>query len=258
MKEKLSHILFAVFVAAFVAGTVLLVCLERREGAKVTCGGIEVHFDDGRSFVSEEQIKGYMDRFYGPYIGQRADSVDLARVEATVERQSAVEKCEAWTDPEGTIHIGITQREPVLRIQTPEAGFYVDSRGCIFPLQGNWTARVPVVDGAVPLSLPASYKGEAPDEASREWIAGILALQRWMEKSKTWADNIVQINVDPKTGLTLIPRLGKEKFIFGNADRVGEKFEKIEKYYRYILPSREVPDYRTVDVRFEGQIICRK
>lgn len=258
MTRKVSSILFAVFVAVFAAGTVILVSVERRKAAEVTCGGITVHFDDGRSFVSEEQIKGVMDRFYGPYIGQRADSVDLARVEATVESQSAVEKCEAWTDPEGMLHIGLTQRVPVMRIQNGGSGFYVDASGCIFPLQDNWTERVPVIDGAIPFSLPSGYKGPAPDSNSDTWIRGMLAMQRWMEKSKVWAGNIVQVNVDPETGITLIPREGKERFIIGNTDRIAEKFERIEKYYRYILPSREEPVYRTVDVRFDGQIICRQ
>lgn len=258
MTRKVSRILFAAFVAVFAAGTAALVCAGRRQAAEVTCGGITVHFDDGRSFVSEEEIKGYMDRYYGPYIGQRADSVDLARVEATVGRQSAVEKCEAWMDTDGMLNIGITQRVPVLRIQNGGTGFYVDDSGCIFPLQGNWTARVPVVDGAIPFCLPPDYKGMAPDEKAGEWIEGILSVRRWMAKSKVWADNIVQINVDPSTGLNLIPREGKERFIFGSPDRIGDKFDRIGKYYRFILPSREEPDYRTVDVRFDGQIICRK
>jgi len=258
MTRRVSHILFAVFVAVFAAGTLSLVSVERRESAKVTCSGICVHFDDGRSFISEEQVKGYMDRFYGPYVGQRADSVDLSRVETTVSRQSAVKDCQAWTDPDGMLHIGITQRVPVMRIQNGDTGFYVDESGCIFPLQGNYTARVPVIDGAIPFSLPAGYKGAAPDKASSEWIQGLISLNKWMDKSRVWAGNIVQIHSDPKTGLSLIPRQGKERFIIGNTDGIAGKFDKIEKYYRYILPSRENPDYRTVDVRYEGQIICRK
>ena len=40
------------------------------------------------------------------------------------------------------------------------------------------------------------------------------------------------------------------------AKAIDAKFSRIRKYYESVAPSRETP-YRTVDVRFDGQIICK-
>ena len=62
------------------------------------------------------------------------------------------------------LHVRITQRAPVLRFQDGERGFYVDAEGFIFPLHKTYTAPVPVVEGAIPVDVPAGYKGEAREE----------------------------------------------------------------------------------------------
>ena len=53
-----------------------------------------------------------------------------------------------------------------------------------------------------------------------------------------------------------VPREGAERFIFGTPTDIEAKFGRIRTYYESIAPSRETP-YKTVDVRFDSQIICR-
>ena len=50
----------------------------------------------------------------------------------------------------------------------------------------------------------------------------------------------------------------KEKFIIGSPDGFREKFGRIEDYYRYVRNRKEEGYYSTVDVSYEGQIVCRK
>ena len=64
---------------------------------------------------------------------------------------------------------------------------------------------------------------------------------------------------DPVVGdRSLIPREGKERFLFGNPFDCADKFGRLEDYYRYIVPEKGADYYRTVNVKFEKQIVCRK
>ena len=36
-----------------------------------------------------------------------------------------------------------------------------------------------------------------------------------------------------------------------------EKFEKMGKYYKVIVPEKGSGAYKTVDLRFRGQIVCK-
>ena len=73
-----------------------------------------------------------------------------------------------------------------------------------------------------------------------------------------WLKNIVQIHVDEKGDLILIPDEGREKFIFGQPDSIEEKFRKMELYYTSIVPDKGKDFYSTVNLKYDGRIICRK
>ena len=55
----------------------------------------------------------------------------------------------------------------------------------------------------------------------------------------------------------LVPREGKERFLFGQPENISEKFRKMEMYYRSILPEKGSDAYTTVSVEYDGQIVCR-
>jgi cell division protein FtsQ len=227
---------------------------DRRE---VTCNGIEALVTDSlqRKFVSPGDIKEWM-ADYGTYLGLRLDSVDLRRVETVIDGKSAVRKSQAWLTDDGILHVSVTQREPVVRFQGASGGFYADADGFLFPLQSRHTARVPVVDGALPLKLGKDFKGVPETDRERQWVLSILGLVRWLGERKQWSDLVGQISVRKDGNLVLVPREGSERFLFGTPTDIDAKFSRIRKYYESVAPSRETP-YKTVDVRYAGQIICR-
>jgi cell division protein FtsQ len=85
-----------------------------------------------------------------------------------------------------------------------------------------------------------------------------MEIVNFIEKDRTWKDKIVQISVREDGDLILIPREGRERFLFGQPEDVEEKFSKMEKYYTHILPAKGEGHYRTVDLKYKGQIVCRE
>ena len=223
------------------------------------CERLEVEIIDSlkNSFVTPGDIRQYLDKGYGEYIGQPLDSLDLVKMEKIVDSRSAVRKSHAYVTKDGVLHIKVSQRKPVVRFQKPEGGFYADEEGYIFPLQSSYASHVQVIDGNVPLAANSGYKGsiENPDELM--WFRRVMAVVNYMEGSKTWKDKIVQISVDPKGELILVPREGKEKFRFGQPVEIEEKFRKMEAYYTTIIPEKGQDAYRCVDLRNKGQIVCK-
>ena len=228
---------------------------NRRE---VTCNGIDAIIADStqRKFVSPEDVKDWM-ADYGTYLGLRLDSVDLRKVEAVIDGKSAVRKSQAWLTDDGVLHVSITQREPVVRFQGPSGGFYADAEGYLFPLQLRHTVRVPVVDGYLPVKMGQGFKGEPETDAEKQWVSSVLDLVRWLGARKEWNDLVGQITVSKDGNLVLIPREGQERFVFGSPTGIDAKFGRIRKYYESVAPAED-KNYRTVDVRFDNQIICRK
>lgn len=254
---------YSIAFAATVAAICLLIvlsALSREDRRQLTCSGLQVDILDSTrlSFVSRADVKRYVEKDYGVYMGQKLDSVNLRKIENILDGRSAILKSEAYVTGDGMLHVLITQREPVVRFQKGDTGYYADETGFIFPLQTNYTSRVPIIDGNIPLDVSAGFKGSPSDAKEKSWLEGIIGMVRFIGNSKTWSESIVQITVDERGDLVMIPRKGQEKFIFGKPDNYKAKFSRMEDYYRYILPAKPDMNYRTVNVKYDGQIICRK
>lgn len=236
---------------SFVAGTAL-----RKE---LKCARLEVRILDSleNSFVSRADVKKFLDREYGTYIGMPLDSLNLVKMENIVDSRSAVMKSEAYVTKDGTLHIDVTQRSPVVRFQKKDGGFYADAEGYIFPLQSSYASHVQIIDGNIPLAANSGYKGSISDKKEMEWFRRMMDLVNFIETNKTWKDKIVQIHVADNGDIALIPRKGKEMFIIGQPTSIEEKFEKMGKYYKVIIPEKGSDAYRTVDLRYRGQIVCK-
>ena len=236
--------------------------MSRRALSVRTCKGketLDVRVKDSleRRFVAREDVEKWLDSEYGAYAGLRLDSVNLARIEKLILSHSAVKTCEAWLTDDGTLHLELTQRQPAVRFDTGTNGWYSDADGFIFPLQARGTVDVPVVDGKLPFTVPRGFKGEPSGAAEREWLARILALAAHI-KGTAWEKDIARITVADGGNLVITPAEGTETFLFGPPDRVAQKFSLMEKYYSSILPSKGSGYYKTVDVRYRGQLVCRK
>lgn len=247
MKKGLKYFLFIAAVGSAAALAAIARQNARERLRQVTCSSLEVEIRDGFSFVTPGDVQKWLDERYGAYIGQRIDSVDLTRVEKILDAQGAVKKSEAWMTTDGRMNVRVTQRRPVARFQKGDSGFYMDGSGFIFPLQEEgYTERIPVIDGEIPI------------KADRESLEAILGLVRFISSSPTWNGNIVQINVDSQGDLTLIPGKGRERFLIGKPTDLKSKFARMEDYYRCIVPEKGEDYYRTVNVKYNGQIICRR
>ena len=227
-----------------------------------TCQGkgtLDVTVTDSleRPFVAREDIENWLDNEYRAYAGLPLDSVDLQKIEKIILGHSAVRSCEAWLTDDGILHIEISQRQPVVRFDEGKNGYYADAEGFLFPLQSRGTVEVPVVSGHLPLKVERGYKGFPEDEAQKGWLMQIIGLVNYMNQNGR-NQRIASIQVDGKGDLVLLPKEGKEKFIFGPPVRIADKFALMDTYYSAVEPSKEPGWYKSVDLRFRKQLVCKK
>lgn len=250
-----NMILAAVTLCAAVAILVLAGRAHARERHMITCYALETEILDSaeRRFVSGKDIEAFLED-YGPWRGERLEDVDLARMETLLDSKGAIKESNAWTGDDGVLHVEIYQRAPVIRFQSGNSGWYADASGFIFPLQERFPVRVPIVDGELPLTLSEGFKGYPASEAELQWLLQMTALAA--EMGTFWSERISQIIVQRNGELVFIPRAGEERFRFGSPTGARDKLDRMRLYYQCVAPTRETP-YRNVDLRFEGQLVCR-
>ena len=83
---------------------------------------------------------------------------------------------------------------------------------------------------------------------------------KWIEEDDFWQSEIVQIIARTTDSgaleVDLIPRSGAYTIRFGRLDNMEQKFDKLLKFYRKGLSRFGWDRYKTIDVRFEGQVVC--
>lgn len=255
IRKHIAGVIFAVLLAACLTAAYMGGAAARKP---LVCTGLSIEVADSAAnrFVTAADVKKYLDKEYPEYMGMPLCSLDLAEIERIVDGKSAVKKSQAYTARDGKLHVSVTQREPVVRFQKGQQGIYADSRGFLFPLQSSYASHVQIVDGDIPLNISGNFKGTPQTEEEQLWLKRMTELVNFMEDSRLWKDKIVQITVDRNGDLTLIPRKGNERFLFGSPTEIKEKFSKMELYYRGIADKTE-GGYRSVDLRFADQIVCR-
>ncbi len=259
MKKAVKYILYSVL-ATVILGCIVAAYIAGQQARRpIVCKGIRIEVLDStvNSFVTVSDVRHYLDRSCGKLIGQPIDSIDLTKVEMVVDSRSAVLKSQAYVTRDSMLNITVTQRKPVVRFQKKDGGFYADAEGYIFPLQSSYASHVQIIDGAIPLAANSGYKGGIENHDERVWFKKIMNVVNYMEGSKVWKGKIVQIHVLENGELILVPREGNEKFLFGQPGSVEEKFSKMERYYTTIIPEKGSNKYKTVDVRFDNQIVCK-
>ena len=259
MSKTVRHIINGVSGALLAACLIVAYMSGVSCRAPLKCTGLNVVIADSsmNRFVSKADVKKFLDKEYGEYVGMLLDSIDLAKVEKIIDGRSAVNKSEAYTTRDGMLNVKVTQRTPVVRFQKSDGGFYADAEGFLFPLQSSYASRVQVIDGEIPLKANSGYKGEITDEKERAWLGKVIDLVNYMENSRTWKDKIVQITVCDGGELIMVPREGTERFHFGQPDEIQEKFRKMEKYYTAVVPAKGEKEYSVVNLEYDGQIVCR-
>lgn len=230
-----------------VAAAGLRGCVRVYDSHKL-CESLDVQVKGGVEFVSEEDVRSFLDKNYGCYIGVRLDSLDLGRIEELLGTKKVLVGSEAWTTRDGVLHVAVEQRAPALRFQRGSEGFYMDAEGFTFPLHPSYTAPVPLIEGAI----PPIEKGERP-----EWAAGILELSALVSDSPRWAERIERISVS-RGGDVELKAVSGERFIIGEPVRLADKLGRLEKYYTHIIPAMGEKYYKSVNVKYNKQIICRK
>ena len=69
---------------------------------------------------------------------------------------------------------------------------------------------------------------------------------------------VKQIYIEENGELVLFPRSGPQRIIFGDSGNLEEKFEKLYTFYAQIVPVAGWNKYSEVNLKFRGEIICKR
>ena len=162
MPRPLKYLLIGLMWAA-VAGYILWsAAAARRQRAAREVTGMVVDVKDSTSqghLVSTAQVRSWIRRSGLRTVGAKVDEVDLQGIERLIADNGFVSRVDAYVRYDGTLHVDIRQRRPLVRLLTDGWNCYVTQEGFAFAAPRSSSLYVPVVTGSYRPPFPATYAG---------------------------------------------------------------------------------------------------
>lgn len=212
---------------------------------KVVCGFISSSICDSveNRFITTDEVRSLVLEKYPGILGRRISEVNTEDMELFFEKHPAIKNCEVYFTYGGTLHVDVSQREPLVRVFDASESYYLDMSGVKMPVFKNHSAHTLVASG---------YIGRLKEEG------GLLRISKLIYNDPFWKAQIEQVYIDEEGELTLVPRVGDHLIELGGLDRLEEKFRNLRALYKSGWDAREWNLYKKVNLKYKGQVVCTK
>lgn len=248
------NILYGLMGTALFAGLVMLMGFIGTKSSEQACTAVRVILLGNESFIEQKDIVALLVEKFGEMEGRTLESIPTHQIEQELRQIPYVFSAVVTADMDGLLTVRVRQREAVVRVINRDGqDFYIDLQGHKMPVSLKYVPRVPVVNGFI--SEP--YDGSL-DSAKSQLVADIFKTAQFISSDSLWNSQVVQLYVNENHDIELVPRVGEQRIILGNADSLERKFEKLALFYQKIVPKTGIRAYRSVNLKFSGQIICER
>lgn len=198
----------------------------------------------GNRFVSMEELK----QVKVP-TGINPDSIDFRQVMHRFEQIQYVKQIDIIVKPGGNLMINITERQPIALLADGSAKAYVDPNGIRLPLKLGKTVDVPILYGFSTKPIGDTLKSD-----DFKTTADFLTRVR---DSKVSDATISEVAWTKNEGIVALTNQNGVKLVFGKGD-FANRLRNWEAFYGEIVKKKGIEAMRTIDLRFEGQIVTRE
>lgn len=243
MKRKINIILSVTLAVLAIGITTIGLIGEHRCHQERLCCGIDVLVPDYPvyRFVSPDDVISIVSEEYGGYLNRPVDSVNTHRIEQVLLGKGIIKDCIAYFTNDGILHVEAWQSTPVAALKFTDAEYYLDNKGNCFPVKEDWCTNAVKVYGM-------------REATNTVWNARIAAMAQWIKNDSNWQPLVEKLVSDDNGNISVCIKGKNEIFLIGQPVGHEKKFGRIGQYLDRIGSDKE---YKSVNVKYKGQIVCK-
>ncbi|AYL97202.1 cell division protein FtsQ/DivIB [Mucilaginibacter celer] len=232
-------------------GLVVLMGFIETKKADVVCTAVNVSIPGGQYFIDKQEVDHIIEAEGRSLVGRRIENIDIQALEDKLKANPFIEFAKVYAEMDGVLQVEVSQRQPILRIMNHyDMDFYVDQHGLKIPLSQNFTARVLVANGFI-----EELFTNRVDSLHTRLAKDLFKTADYIRKDSLWDAQIAQMYVNANREIELIPRVGNQRILIGNADSLGIKLNNLQAFYKQVLPRVGWDTYRIINVKYTNQVI---
>ena len=211
---------------------------EKRKVAKIKV----VFVGENNLFIKAEAVNKLLIENTDNPLGIEKDKLDLNKLERKLDSNPMIEESNVFVSIDGVLKAIVKQKTPVARVVNGFDSFYVDYKGSKMPLSDNFTARVPLISGAI--------NGENKEKLAE--LFRVIYDDDFLKK------NIIAIQVMPNASLKMFNRNYDYQIDFGTVNNFETKFKNYKAFFQKAVLDSTLYKYKKIDLRFTKQVVCTK
>ena len=211
----------------------------------VTCCAVEILFQDSlqEGFVQEGDVQNILAHNKISPEGQHLCRIDMPNIEKKLTQNPYIKSALCYHTSEGKLCILVSLMQPILHVIANNGEeYYLDRTGENMPI-GNFNLNLCIATGNI-----------TKEYAKKE----LASMAEYIHDNDFWNKQIEQITVSSKDEVTLYPRVGNHTIVLGNTQNYKDKLDRMLLFYEKGLPKVGWNRYKTINLAFNGQIVCTK
>ena len=167
-------------------------------------------------------------------------SVDINHLESLVNSNGFIKNSEAYVSIEGDLIIKVQQRNPIGRINSEDATFYIDDESEIMTTSKIYSSRVPVV---------FNY-GKSSSQKEIYQMCDLIDSDEFLKK------NVTRINFLKNNHIQLNFRNHDFDLVIGEYKNMNKKIKNFKTFYQAAVENEGLDKYSKINLQFENQVVC--
>ena len=226
------------------------------------CGEIKIIIKDSSDyhFVTKRQLRNIVFGNSGKILGQPVREIPVTEIEGRINQLKELKETEVFMDIDGTLHVFVDQRNPVMRVMPDDGGdYFIDDEGVLFRRRNLYSPRLHIVGGNININSAMLNGVSVLDTSIKNSILkDIYHIVKYINNDSFWSAQIDQIFVDNNDEIDFIPRVGNHQIHLGTAENFEGKLRNLEAFYDDVLPEVGWNKYSLINLEYKDQIVCKK
>jgi cell division protein FtsQ len=231
--------------------TLLVSGIHKKDNS--VCKGFEIEIIgiNNNFFIGKTEIIEMLEKVAGKEIkGKEINKMNLLEMENQIKKDVWISKATLYFDKNDILMVKVEEKNPIARIFSNQGtSFYIDHSLNMLPLSKKHSARLPVFTN-FPSALTVLSKSDSV------LLDNIKAMSLYIQNDPFFMAMVDQVNITASNKFELIPKLGDQIILFGDASNIEKKFDKLKLFYKNVISIKGWKKYSKINLEFENQIVA--
>ncbi|MDE5574914.1 MAG: hypothetical protein K2I87_04290 [Bacteroidales bacterium] len=264
--KRVIRILLLLFFFALLAGTaIVMLRYSARQWQNMLCTDAEIDIErqNFEIYLQNRDIEKWLGDHGITIKGKKSRQVSASNIEQVLLQNPYVGDAQVFMTIDGTCHLQVEQRNPVLKVVASNGQmFQIDRNGIEMPVNTDYAVRLRVASGYIPVVPKYGLDvTRIADTLRASVLKNLFEINGFLSENPFWDAMFEQIFVTYAGEYELVPKVGGQLVKLGRIEDIADlenKMKRLDLFYRKGVNSGGWEKYSVLNLKYKNQLVATK